>query len=130
MREIVITNLPGVNLEALDAGLRALPGAAVQGLSLRRGSVIVYLRADADAKQVAAVHSLVSGHDPRQPSAAQRAQRQREAALRTAHDDARAARQAAEAPNLGLAQQVALLTRRVAWLEQVLEALLAGDRIL
>lgn len=127
MREIVISNLPGVNVEALDAGLRALPGAAVQGLSLRRGSVIVHLRADADAGQAAAVRKLVSGHDPRQASAAQRAQRQREAAIKTAHDDARAARQAA-APATP-AEELALLRRRVVWLEKALEALLAGDRI-
>ncbi len=129
MREIVISNMQGVNVEALDASLRALPDAAVKGISLRRGSVIVHLGADADDKQAVAIRSLVSGHDPKQPSAAQQAQKTRDEQIKAAHDDARAARQAV-ADATTLTEQVTLLTRRIDWLEQLLEALVAGEKSL
>ena len=127
MREIVIADLQGVNLEALDAGLRALPGAAVRGVSLRRRAVIVHVDTEADEKQLAAIRSHVRNHDPQQPSAAQQAQQQRADQIRTAYADARAARQAASVTS-DSDEQIALLTRRIDWLEKVLEALVAGDQ--
>ena len=131
MREIHIGNVSGVNLEALDEGLRALPGAPVVGISLHRGALIVHLAAEADEAQAAAIRSLVRDHDPQKPSAAQQAQKTRDAQLKSAHDDARAARQAAAgAASLTLEQQVALLTRRIDWLEKLLEALVAGEKTL
>ena len=132
MREIHIGNVSGVNLEALDEGLRALPGAPVVGISLNRGALIVHLAAEADEAQAAAIRSLVRDHDPQKPSAAQQAQKTRDAQLKSAHDDARAARQAAasDAATLTLEQQVALLTRRIDWLEKLLEALVAGEKTL
>ena len=131
MREIHISKVAGVNLEALDEGLRALPGAPVVGISLRRGALIVHLAAEADEVQAAAIRSLVSAHDPQKPSAAQQAQKTRDVQLKSAHDDALAARQAArDGATLTLAQQVALLTRRIDWLEKVLEALVKGEKTL
>ncbi len=131
MREINISNVSGVNLEALDEGLRALPGALVNGISLRRGALIVHLAADADDRQAAAIRSLVSDHDPQRPSTAQQARKTRDAQLKSAHDDALAARQQqADVTTLTLAEQVALLTRRIDWLEKVLEALVAGEKTL
>ncbi|MCY3907790.1 MAG: hypothetical protein OXF63_11130 [Anaerolineaceae bacterium] len=129
MREIHISNVAGVNLEALDEGLRALPGAPVVGISLRRGALIVHLETEADDRQADAIRSLVNGHDPQQPSAAQQARKTREAQLKSAHDDALAARQAA-AGGGDLSEQVALLTRRIDWLEKALEALVAGEKTL
>lgn len=125
MREIVISDVQGVNLEALDDRLRALPGAAAKGISLRRGVVIVHLDAEAREEQIAAIRSLVRSHDPRQLSAAQQNQKQRAEQIRTAHADALAARKASAGD---LSEQVALLARRIDWLEKLLEALVAGDK--
>lgn len=127
MREIVISDVQGVNLEALDDRLRALPGAAAKGISLRRGVVIVHLDAEVKEDQIAAIRSLVRSHDPQQLSAAQQHQKQRADQIKTAHADARAARNAAAAAG-SVKQQVALLTRRIDWLEKLLEALVAGDQ--
>lgn len=129
MREIHISDLPGVNLEALDEGLRALPGAVVNGVSLRRGALTVHLAAEAGDEQAAAIRSLVNGHDPQKPSAGQQARKAREAQLKSAHDDAKAARQEAKGPAT-VNEQVALLTRRIDWLEKLLEALVAGEKTL
>lgn len=125
MREIVISGMQGVNLEALDDRLRALPGAAAKGVSLRRGTVIVHLDAAAKEEQVAAIRSLVRSHDPQQLSTAQQHQKQRADQIKTAHTDALAARKASAAD---LSEQVALLARRIDWLEKLLEALVAGDK--
>ena len=125
MREIVMTDVAGVNPEALDASLRAALGATVKGISLRRGQVIVHLAADASPQQVASARSLVLRHDPQQLSEKQQEQKQREQQIKAAHTDALAARQAATG-NADINEQVALLTRRIDWLEKSLEALATG----
>ncbi len=128
MREIVMTDVAGVNPEALDASLRAALGATVKGISLRRGQVIVHLAADASPQQVASARSLVQRHDPQQLSQKQQAQKQREQQIKAAHTDALAARKAATG-NADINEQVALLTRRIDWLEKSLEALAAGAKL-
>ena len=128
MREIVITDMSGVNLEALDASLRAALGATVAGISLRRAQIIVHLAADASPAQVASARSLVQRHDPLQLSQKQKAQKQREQQIKAAHENALAARQAT-AGDADLNEQVALLTRRIDWLEKMLEALAAGAKL-
>ncbi len=127
MREIVITDMSGVNLEALDASLRAALGATVKGISLRRGQVIVHLAAVASPQQVASARSLVQRHDPQQLSQEQQEQKQREQQIKAAHEDALAARQAATGGDVN--EQVALLARRIDWLEKMLEALAAGAKL-
>lgn len=122
MREIVISEVAGVNLEALDAELRTVLGAVAGGVSLRRDQVIVHLGDEADTQQVADARSLVRRHDPQRLSAAQQAEQQRTQRLKAAHADALAARQAGK-DMATTGEQVALLQRRVAWLEQMLEAL-------
>ena len=128
MREIVITDMSGVNLEALDASLRQALGATVKGISLRRGQVIVHLATDASPQQVASARSLVQRHDPQQLSQEQQEQKQREQQIKAAHEDALAARQAATG-GADINEQVALLTRRIDWLEKMLEALAAGAKL-
>ncbi len=128
MREIVITDMSGVNLEALDASLRAALGATVAGISLRGAQVIVHLAADASPQQVASARSLVQRHDPLQLSTKQQEDKQREQQIKTAHEDALAARkQTVEASDVS--GQIALLTRRIDWLEKMLEALAAGAKL-
>ena len=127
MREIVITDMSGVNLEALDASLRQALGATVAGISLRRAQVIVHLAADASPQQVASARSLVQRHDPQQLSEKQQEQKQREQQIKAAHADALAARKAATGGDIN--EQVALLTRRIDWLEKMLEALAAGAKL-
>ena len=127
MREIIITDMSGVNLEALDASLRQALGAAVAGISLRRGQVIVHLAADVSPQQVASARSLVQRHDPLQLSTKQQEDKQREAQIKAAHADALAARQAAADGDVS--EQIALLTRRIDWLEKMLEALAAGAKL-
>ncbi len=124
MPEIVISAQGDVNPEALDASLRAALGAAFRGISLRRGQVIVHLAAEPDRQQIATARRLVQRHDPRQPGAQQRARRRRTQELQAAHADALAARQD-DAPPGDLNAQLALLTRRINWLEKMLEALAA-----
>ena len=127
MRDIIITDMSGVNLEALDASLRAALGATVAGISLRRAQVIVHLASDASPQQVASARSLVQRHDPQQLSQKQQEQKQREQQIKAAHEDALAARQAAADGDVS--EQVALLTRRIDWLEKALEALAAGAKL-
>ena len=127
MREIVITDMSGVNLEALDASLRAALGATVKGISLRRAQVIVHLATDASPQQVASARSLVQRHDPHQLSQKQQEQKQRAQQIKAAHADALAARQAAADGDVS--EQVALLARRIDWLEKALEALAAGAKL-
>ena len=126
MREIVITDMSGVNLEALDASLRQALGATVAGISLRRAQVIVHLAAEASPQQVASARSLVQRHDPQQLSEKQQEQKQREQQIKAAHADALAARKAATGGDVS--EQIALLTRRIDWLEKALEALAAGEK--
>ncbi len=128
MREIVIADLQGVNPEALDASLRQALGATARGISLRRGQVIVHLAADASPQQVASARSLVLRHDPQQLSQKQQEQKQREQQIKAAHEDALAARQAATG-GADISEQVALLTRRIDWLEKMLEALATGAKL-
>ena len=128
MREIVMTDVAGVNPEALDASLRAALGATVKGISLRRGQVIVHLAAEASPQQVASARSLVQRHDPQQLSQEQQEQKQREQQIKAAHEDALAARQSATG-GADISEQVALLTRRIDWLEKALEALAAGAKL-
>ena len=128
MRDIIITDMSGVNLEALDASLRAALGATVAGISLRRAQVIVHLASDASPQQVASARSLVQRHDPLQLSTKQQEDKQREAQIKAAHADALAARkQTVEASDVS--GQIALLTRRIDWLEKMLEALAAGAKL-
>ncbi len=127
MREIVITDMSGVNLEALDASLRQALGATVAGISLRRAQVIVHLATDASPQQVASARSLVQRHDPLQLSTKQQEQKQREQQIKAAHADALAARKAATGGDVS--EQIALLTRRIDWLEKALEALAAGAKL-
>ena len=103
-------------------------GATVKGISLRRGQVIVHLATDASPQQVASARSLVQRHDPQQLSQEQQEQKQREQQIKAAHEDALAARQAATG-NADINEQVALLTRRIDWLEKALEALAAGAKL-
>ncbi len=128
MREIVITDMSGVNLEALDASLRQALGATVAGISLRRAQVIVHLAADASPQQVASARSLVQRHDPQLLSQKQQEQKQREQQIKAAHEDALAARQTATG-DADVSEQIALLTRRIDWLEKMLEALTAGAKL-
>ena len=127
MREIIIRDMSGVNLEALDASLRQALGATVAGISLRRGQVIVHLAADASPQQVASARSLVQRHDPQQLSQKQQEQEQREQQIKAAHTDALAARKAAKSGDVS--EQIALLTRRIDWLEKMLEALATGAKL-
>ena len=67
-------------------------------------------------------------HDPQQLSQKQQAQKQREQQIKAAHADALAARKAATG-NADVSEQIALLTRRIDWLEKALEALAAGAKL-
>ena len=116
MRELVIEGLTGVNLEALDAELRAAPGAMAGGVSLRGEQVVVHLRAEAGAQQEAEARSLAQRHDPLALSAGQRTQEERRRQLKAMQDAALAARAQAEGAE-DVREQLRLLERRVAWLE-------------
>ncbi len=53
-----------VNLEALDDGLRAALGALVQGVSWRRGAVVLHLHPNVTPAQVAQARGIAQAHDP------------------------------------------------------------------
>jgi hypothetical protein len=110
-----------VNVEALDANLRAALGAKAAGISTGPYGVAVHLSDEANQSDIDQVQTIVAAHDPVVLSAEQQARIDRQAAL----DSARAAN--ATPVNLadysGEAANMQQLAGKIAWLEQEIAAL-------
>lgn len=111
-----------VNLEALDAALRAALGSVVIGVSAADDGVRVHLRADASPDIVAQARSLVIRHDPAVLSSRQQVERDRRDQLAVAR---RAAGESALTPDAFADPRLRALAQRVAWLALEIEALRA-----
>lgn len=118
MKEITIER-SAVNIESLDAELRAALGTSVSGLSVARGRVTVHLADTALDVEVEQARQLVIKHDPAALTPQQQ-QAQRQAAKLAS------ARQANTA-DLDTAKFIdpllSELAAKVAWLEQEILAL-------
>ncbi len=116
----ILIDRPHVNLQLLDAELRAALGAVVSGISTRAGVVIIHLRQSASGDQENQAKQLVQTHNPTALSPAQQAQKAR--AERLLADRARftAPLNPTEFTANPLLQTLAA---RIAWLEQELRDL-------
>jgi hypothetical protein len=121
MNDIIISR-DTVNLEALDADLRAALGDGVSGVSFARGVVTVHLtdKAAADASDTA--RQIVINHDPAHLTLAQQKALEQAARL-----------DAARKANIGDLDTgqftdplLAELAQKIAWLEQEIIALRSG----
>lgn len=115
MKELTINRHNSINIEKLDADLRAVYEANYIGLSTRLSDVIVFMTDETPEEDVLLAQSIVENHDPSQLTAEQEA----ELARQTALADARSA----NSDNLDLSQfatesaAINALAERVAWLE-------------
>ncbi len=111
-----------VNVEALDAALRAALGGAVVGVSAAADGVHIHLRAEAGPDAAAQARSIAVRHDPLALSQRQQAERERRERLAAARSDAAAS---PLDPDAFADARVRALAQRVAWLALEIEALRA-----
>jgi hypothetical protein len=118
MRDVVITKV-NVNIEAVDAALRAALGATSSGVSASGDEVVVHLDDAATPTQIQQAQQIVASHDPQVLTPEQQAEANRRQALKQAQ-------QAAEAlplsPSDFTGKQQAL-AQKVLWLEQAVRDL-------
>jgi hypothetical protein len=125
MKTLVIDRA-AVNIDALDADLRTALGGATSGLSFHAGQVTVYLSDDASDAQVSQARALVQAHDPSKPTPAQQATSNRRAKLAQLRGDYGADLDTSTFVGQGVL--IRLLAGKIAWLEQEVAALRAGER--
>lgn len=115
MRELILQQKQ-VNLEGLDAQLRAALGERMLGLSLRAGVLIAHLSDAADTADQQRAHELAAAHKPDELTDAQRETANRLAVLASAR--------AQQGPPLRADEVQALepalrrLAQKLLWLEQ------------
>jgi hypothetical protein len=113
MNDIVVQKA-SINIEALDADLRAALGAAVSGISYGGGQVTVHMDDNATPTQVQQAQQIVGSHDANRLTAAQQAAVTRQEALAQL-------RQTADGITLATADFAGKqrdLAQKVMWLEQ------------
>lgn len=93
----IILDRQHVNMDALDATLRAALGTAISGISFAKRKVAIHFVSEPTAEQDAQARSIVQAHDATALSPGQQAVRDRNAAVAEAKPGAQAARQAAQA---------------------------------
>ena len=111
MREIAI-DLSTVNVEGLDAALRAALDEKVVGVSVRRGEVVAYLTDDARKADIAQVQTIAAAHDPSVLTPAQQ-ERQTLLTMRAANSTP-----LDPAKYKGESPLVRALAEKIAWLER------------
>lgn len=118
----ITINRKAINLEALDAELRAALPGIISGVSLSPAGVTVHFTGRAVPADQTSARQIVLAHDPARLTPAQQAAQSRaeklSAARRDKGDDLDASR--FSDPLLGE------LARKVAWLEQEINALREG----
>jgi hypothetical protein len=115
MQDITIAQKP-VNIEALDADLRAALGSTVAGISTGPYGVEVHLSDDATPTQLNQARSIVQAHDATKLSAQQQAEVQREAQLEQARQDNATSLNVSDYS--GQNALIQKLAQKIAWLEQ------------
>lgn len=111
-----------VNVEALDAALRAALGAAVIGVSAAADGARIHLRAETGPDAAAQARSIAVKHDPQALSQRQQAEHARREQLSAARRDAA---DSPLDPDAFADARVRALARRVLWLALEIEALRA-----
>lgn len=117
MLDIAIEFQGRVNVEALDEALRTALGEAFAGLTTGGGRVVLHVAENTPPEAISQARSMVNRHDPAQLSTRQRAEQQRKARLQQAREQYRGS-------DLDpvifdqLTPEIALLARKIAWLEQ------------
>jgi multidrug resistance efflux pump len=122
--EISITKST-MNMDFLDSELRAALGALTSGVSARKGQVIVHLDDSATPAQIAQARRIVEQHDASKLSPTQQERADRAAKLEQMRRDKGAALDGERLPNT--AEGFRQLARKLAWLEQEIEALRKGE---
>src|SRR5262249_11284272 len=112
-----------VNLEMLDADLRAALGDGTSGVSFAHGIVTVHLTDKAAADASDRARQIVLNHDPAKLTTAQ--EQAREEAIKL--DTARKANKGALDVSAFTDPLMAELAQKIAWLEQEVLALRAGQ---
>ncbi len=117
MLDIVIEFHGRVNVEALDETLRTALGEGFAGLTTGSGRVVLHVAENTPPEVIGQARGMVSRHDPTQFSTRQQAEQQRRARLQRAREQYRGS-DLDPAVFDQLAPEIALLARKVAWLEQ------------
>ncbi len=115
MKDIIIERST-VNIEALDADLRAALGAATSGFTLGGGKVVVHLVDTATPQQEDQARQIVLNHDPTRLTPEQQADILRQAKLDQARKDYGAAEIDLTIYS-GQGPIIQLLAQKIAWLE-------------
>jgi hypothetical protein len=115
-----------VNVEALDADLRAALGVLTSGISVGRGQVIVHLLDTATPAQINQARAVVQAHDPARLTPEQQTRAARRARLEQSRQDYGAAELDLTAFT-GQSALVRLLAQKIAWLEQEINTLRLGS---
>jgi hypothetical protein len=114
-----------VNIEALDAEVRAALGALTSGIGITLNGVQVYLVDTATPAQIAQARALLQAHDPARQTPAQQAAAARKAKLDGLRQDV-GNNDLDLTPYNGQAAVIRVLAQKIAWLEQEIAALRAG----
>jgi hypothetical protein len=118
-------NRASVNAANLDEELRSALGAAVFGISADGREVIVHLADSATQAQIAQARRIVEQHDASKLTPAQQERADRATKLEQMRRDKGAALDGERVPNS--AEGFRQLARKLAWLEQEIEALRKGE---
>ena len=117
MKDIPIERTTALNVEALDADLRASLGAFTSGFTAGNGRVVVHLLDTATTHHESLARQIVRDHDPARLTQQQQQEAQRKARL----DQARADYGAVEldlTPYDSQGPIIRLLAQKIAWLER------------
>lgn len=121
MPEVTIAKNP-INIEALDADLRAALGAGVRGVSFASGLVTVHLTSQAPANASGIATTIVLSHNPNNLTPQQQAAIQQIAKLNMLRQ--------ANMSDLNTAPFIdpllSILAQKLAWIEQEIIAIRAG----
>jgi hypothetical protein len=109
----------------LDEELRAALAGLTSGISANGSEVIVHLDDSATPAQIAQARRIVEQHDASKRSPAQQERADRAAKLEQLRRDKGAALDGERLPNT--AEGFRQLARKLAWLEQEIEALRKGE---
>lgn len=125
MQEILIQKPEALNAEALEEALRGTLGPALRGISSGPYGLRIHLAGPLTEAQIAQARAIVQSHDPAQLTARQSAALERRHRL----EQARAANSAPLNPQAysGEAALIRQLAHKIAWLEQEIDALRAGE---
>lgn len=124
MKDITIDRINAVNLLALDAALRSGLGSSVLGLTHNGQSVTIHLADDTPPGKIKQAQTIVQSHDPAQLTPEQQADILKQAKLEQARKDL-AATELDLKPFEGKDVLLEQLAKKVAWLEQEINALRA-----